>query len=367
MRIGMIIYGSLDLLTGGWIYDRLLVEHLHEQGHAVEIISLTQRNYVRNLADNVSRRLHRRLLNLDCRLLLEDELSHPSLLGVNHRIRQARNCPIVTIVHQVLCRQPLKRFLQLFYQTFERYYLQSVDGFIFNSDTTRRNVASLIDHQRPAIVACPGGDRLGCLASPATIESKCRRAGPLKLIMVGNLTPNKGVMPLITGLSRLPAESWHLTIVGSLSMDRMYAQKVTAWIDRLGLGARVDIRGALDGEDLVKCLTRSHVFVLPFSYEGFGMACLEAMAWGLPVVGSTEGALKEFVEDGINGLLLAPGDISTFARHIHHLHTHRGLLADYSAAALDTFCRRPGWKDSLEKIHSFLLTMADQTKNEIHA
>ncbi|MHC4240055.1 MAG: glycosyltransferase family 4 protein, partial [Planctomycetota bacterium] len=125
MHIGLVIYGSLDLLTGGWIYDRLLVEHLREQGHTVEIISITQRNYVRNLADNVSRRLHRRLLNLDCRLLLEDELSHPSLWDLNHRIRQKRSCPIVTIVHQVLCRQPLKKFLQLFYQTFERYYLQS--------------------------------------------------------------------------------------------------------------------------------------------------------------------------------------------------------------------------------------------------
>lgn len=360
MNIGLIIYGSLDSLTGGWIYDRLLVEHLQAQGHTVEIISIKQRHYVRNLADNFSRTLHRRLLDLDCRLLLEDELSHPSLIGLNHRIRQKRICPIVTIVHQVLCRQPLKKFRQLFYQTFERRYFQSVDGFIFNSDTTGRNVATLTAHRRPAIVAYPGGDRLGCLPSAAAIESKCRRTGPLELIMVGNLTPNKGVLPLIKGLSRLPEESWRLTIVGSLSMDRRYAQKVKALIARLGLASQVDIRGPLDGDDLVENLTRSHVFVLPFSYEGFGMACLEAMAWGLPVVGSAEGALSEFVHDGLNGLLVAPDDISAFARHILHLHTHRGLLADCGRAALATFHRRPGWKESLEKIHAFLISMADK-------
>lgn len=364
MHLGLIIYGNLDWLTGGWIYDRLLVEHLHQQGHTVKVISLKQRNYMRNLADNFSRSLHRRLLNLDCRLLLEDELAHPSLCGLNHRIRRRQSFPIVTIVHQVLCRQPLKKFLQLFYQTIERYYFQSVDGFIFNSDATRRNVASLLDHQRPSIVAYPGGDRLGCLASAATIESKCRRAGPLKLIMVGNLTPNKGALPLITGLARLPQKTWHLTIVGSLSMDRKHSQSVKALIARLGLAPQVDIRGPLDGEDLVKCLTRSHVFVLPFSYEGFGMACLEAMAWGLPVVGSTEGALREFVDDGINGLLVGPGDIDAFARHIHHLHTHRDLLADYGRAALKTFRRWPGWKYSLQKINSFLSSMAEGTKNE---
>jgi glycosyltransferase involved in cell wall biosynthesis len=359
MNIGLIIYGNLDSLTGGWIYDRLLVGHLQARGHTIEIISIKQRNYVRNLADNFSSTLYRRLLDLDCRLLLEDELNHPSLIGLNHRIRQKRSWPIVTIVHQVLCRQPLKKFRQLFYRAFERCYLQSVDGFIFNSDTTCRNVASLTGRQRPSIVAYPGGDRLGCLPSAAAIESKCRRPGPLELIMVANLTPNKGVLPLITGLSRLPEKSWRLTMVGSLSMDRTYVQKVKVLIARLGLAAQVDIRGPLDGEDLVKNLTRSHVFVLPFSYEGFGMACLEAMAWGLPVVGSTEGALREFVYDGLNGLLVAPGDLSAFTRHIHHLHTHRDLLADYGQAALETFHRRPGWKDSLETIHSFLISMAN--------
>ena len=126
MHIGLIIYGSLDLLTGGWIYDRLLVEHLREQGHTVKIISLAQRKYVGNLADNISGRLQRRLLNLDCRLLVEDELCHPSLLGLNHLIRQKRGCPIVTIVHQVLCRQPLKKLLQLFYQTWSIFMKYNV-------------------------------------------------------------------------------------------------------------------------------------------------------------------------------------------------------------------------------------------------
>ena len=365
MLIGLVIYGSLDFLTGGWIYDRMLVEHLRRQGHTVEVISLKQRNYVRNLTDNFSRRWYRRFRDLDCRLLLEDQLSHPSLWALNHRIRQRRSFPIVTIVHQVLCRRPARKPLQLFYQSIERCYFQSVDGCIYNSHTTRRNVASLIDRRSPSIVAYPGGDRLGCLASAATIESKCCRAGPIKLIMVGNLTPNKGILPLIAGLSRLPGKIWQLTIVGSLSMNRRYAQKVKAEIARLGLASQVDIRGPLDGRDLVESLSRSHVFVLPFSYEGFGMACLEAMAWGLPIVGSTEGALGEFVDDGINGLLVAPGDIGAFARHVHHLHTHRNLLAEYGKAALKKFHQRPAWTDSLEQIHSFLLSMAAKTKNEV--
>jgi glycosyltransferase involved in cell wall biosynthesis len=362
MRLGLIIYGNLDMLTGGWLYDRLLVEHLQDQGHTVDVISLSRRNYVRNIADNFSPRLYRQLRDHDCGLLLEDELNHPSLFRLNLRLRQNCNRPIVGIVHQVLCRQPLKKFQQLFYRTIERCYFQSVDGFIFNSQTTRANAASLIDLKQPSLVAYPGGDRLGCLASDAGIESKCGQPGPLKLIFVGNLAPNKGVLPLITGLARLPEKSWRLAMIGSLTMDRGYVQKVRSLIVRLGLERQIDITGPLNGKDLVGRLTESHVFVLPFSYEGFGIACLEAMAWGLPVVGSSAGALKEFVQDGLNGLLVAPGDLGAFAQKLFRLHRDRKLLARCGAAALQTFRERPRWKDSLQKINSFLLSMADRAE-----
>ena len=357
MHVGLIIYGRLDALTGGWIYDRLMVEHLRAQGHTVEVISLKQRNYVRNLADNFSPSFYRRLLDHDCQLLLQDGLAHPSLVGLNQRIKRRRSCPLVTIVHQVLCRQPLKRYQQLIYQAVERRYFKSVDGFIFNSETTRANVETLVGRQRPAVVAYPGGDRLGCLASDAVVEARCRRAGPLQLILVGNLTPNKGVLPLIAGLSRLPPESWRLSLIGSLTMDRAYVQQVRSLIDRLGLGNRIDMPGPLDGHELAERLNDSQVFVLPFSYEGFGVACLEAMAWGLPVVGSTRGALKEFVYDGINGVLIPPGDMTAFTQQIQRLHRDRNLLADYGQEALKTLRHRPGWRDGFHKIESFLLSI----------
>lgn len=362
MHIGLIIYNNLDTLTGGWIYDRLLVDYLQEQGHTVDVISLTRRNYVRNMADNFSPRLYGRLRQHGCRLLLEDQLIHPSLFWLNLRLKQNRSRPIISIVHQVLCRQPLKGFQQVFYRTIERRYFQSVDGFIFNSQTTRANVASLIDLSPSSLVAYPGGDRLGCLSSDADIEAKCLQSGPLKLIFVGNLTPNKGVLPLIMGLARLPEGSWRLSLIGSLTMDRGYVQKAKALIARLGFEGQVDIPGPLEGPDLVKRLTESHVFVLPFSYEGFGIACLEAMAWGLPVVGSCAGALKEFVHDGLNGFLVAPGDVTGFAEKIYRLHGDRTLLARYGAAALQTFRDRPRWKDSLQKINSFLLSLADKAE-----
>ncbi len=356
MHIGLIIYGDLENLTGGWLYDRLLVEDLRKRGHTVEIIALRQQRYTRNLADNFSRRLYRCLVDHDSRLLLQDGLVHPSLAGMNRRIKRRRNRPLITIVHQVLCRQPLKRFQQLFYQAIEGRYFRSVDGFIFNSETTRANVESLVSRPRPAVVASPGGDRLGCLASDTLIDARSRRRGPLRLIFVGNLTPNKGVLPLIEGLSRLPPETWYLTLIGSLTMDRAYVNRVRDLIAGFGLEDQIEMPGPLNGEKLAGRLKAGQVFVLPFSYEGFGIACLEAMAWGLPVLGSSRGALKEFVHEGINGWLIPPGDLNAFARQIQGLHEDRTRLAHCGRSALKTYHSRPKWQDSFQKIHAFLDT-----------
>lgn len=52
MKLGFIIYGSLDTLSGGYLYDRKLVEYLRDQGDTVEIISLPWRNYAAHLTDN---------------------------------------------------------------------------------------------------------------------------------------------------------------------------------------------------------------------------------------------------------------------------------------------------------------------------
>ncbi len=57
MKIGLIIYGSLEIVSGGYLYDRKLVEFLKDQGDQVEIISLPWRGYLRSLADNWCARL----------------------------------------------------------------------------------------------------------------------------------------------------------------------------------------------------------------------------------------------------------------------------------------------------------------------
>jgi len=89
MRIGLLIFGSLDTVSGGYLYDRQLVRYLEAQGDHVQVVSIPWRNYPKHLFDNLSTDLFNRLLNLPVDILLQDELNHPSLFYLNQRLKKA--------------------------------------------------------------------------------------------------------------------------------------------------------------------------------------------------------------------------------------------------------------------------------------
>jgi glycosyltransferase involved in cell wall biosynthesis len=354
MPIALVLYGRLDTLTGGFLYDRYLVEALQRRGHRVEVLGLPWRRYGACLLDNFSRGLCDRLCCGPWDLILQDELVHPSLFRLNRRIRRRGGTPIVSIVHQVLCRQPRRRWFNLAYRQVERGYLQTADAFIFNSAATRDQVRQLVGKTLPHCVARPAGSRLGVLSSQGLIAEKSRQSGPLELLFVGHLSPVKGLHALLAGLARVPRDMWRLTLVGDMVADRRCVRRAREAIARHGLEKQVVFRGRLDGEDLKAVYSRSHVFAMPFAHEGFGIAALEAMGFGLPAIGSSAGGVREFVRHGENGFLVAPGDHESVRRHIEALHRDRGRLIAMGTAAFNTGCAWPSWQQTLEPACVFL-------------
>jgi hypothetical protein len=148
VRVGLVIYGSLDTVSGGYIYDRMLVEHLRRQGEQVEIISLPWRNYGRHLVDNASPTLYHRLRQVSLDVLLQDELNHPSLFCLNRRLQAQVGYPIIAIVHHLRCSEARPAWQNRLYRWVERRYLSTVDGFIFNSQTTKAAVKGVLGMER---------------------------------------------------------------------------------------------------------------------------------------------------------------------------------------------------------------------------
>jgi glycosyltransferase involved in cell wall biosynthesis len=357
VKIGLVIYGSLDTLSGGYLYDRKLVEYLQQQGDVVEILSIPWRNYPAHLLDNFSGSLLARLENLAVDVLLQDELNHPSLFRLNQRLRGKVGYPIVSIVHHLRSSEAHPPALRWLYRRVERRYLRSVQGFVYNSRTTQAAVAALRGEAAGGIVAYPGGDRFSPAISAAAVAQRARRAGPLHILFVGNLTPRKGLHTLIESLARLHARGWLLHVIGRQDVDPGYTARVKRMAAALGVKDRVIFTGKLSENELNDAWIRSHLLAVPSQYEGFGIVYLEGMGFGLPAVGSAAGAAVEIIEDGVNGCLVQPDDPAGLAQRLAALVGDRGLLERMSLAALERFASFPTWADSAARIREYLQSL----------
>jgi glycosyltransferase involved in cell wall biosynthesis len=128
-----------------------------------------------------------------------------------------------------------------------------------------------------------------------------RQAGPFTFALVGRLEPRKGVDLALSALSRVPGVRLEIA-GGGADLARLKTRA-----GALGIGDRAsfhgpleDVRAVLAGADAILCSSRS---------EGLGLALLEGMATGLPVVGFAVGGVPETVVEGETGLLCSAGDV----------------------------------------------------------
>ncbi len=356
MKIGLIIYGSLENLSGGYLYDRKVVEFLQAAGDQVEIVPLPWRNYPRHLLDNFDPDLIARLACIAPDVILEDELNHPSLFLANRRLRARVNAPLVSIVHHLRASEEHPAWVRPLYRWVEGRYLASVDSFVFNSQTTRASVAALLGGPAPGIVAHPAADHLPLPSRTETdrlIAARQERTGPMEILFVGNVIPRKGLHLLLDALTQLDPDRWRLHVVGAHNVDSAYAARLERRIDALGLTHHVILWGRLPDQDLVLRYQEADVLAVP-SYEGFGIVYLEAMAFGVPVLASTAGAAGELVLHGEHGFLTDPRDVDALASHLARLLADAPLRAAMGRRARRRFERHPTWRQTAARIREHL-------------
>jgi glycosyltransferase involved in cell wall biosynthesis len=354
LNVGLLIYGSLDTLTGGYLYDRKMVEYLRNRGDRVRIFSLPWRNYARHVLDNASLKLAGALCSERLDVLVQDELNHPSLFWLNERIRAKVNYSMVALVHHLRCSELRPAWQNSFYRLVEKQYLSTVDGFVVNSLTTLSTVEELATGAKPSVVAYPGKDDIRCDISEEQIARRAEQSGPLEILFVGSLIRRKNLHALLAALARLPKDRWRLTVVGNLHTDPTYSRTVQRQIERDGIGRHVRLLGPLEKKDLVKRYAESHLLAVPSSYEGYGIVYVEGMGFGLPALACSVGAAPEIITHGVNGFLVQSDDVDSMTAHIDELDRDRDKLARMGVAAVERHAALPTWAESAAKIRTFL-------------
>jgi glycosyltransferase involved in cell wall biosynthesis len=234
----------------------------------------------------------------------------------------------------------------------EKKYLKSVDGFIFNSQTTREVVDKLIGNDKPHVIGYPPTDRFGDPMSENEIIERAKR-DELKILFLGNVIHRKGLHVLLEAVKGLESKA-SVDIVGSLDFEPEYARRMQTYVIKHDLSSLVSFHSSLDKEFLIDKLRSAHVLVVPSSYEGYGIVYLEGMGFGLPAVGTTAGAAREIITDGVDGFLIEPGDPDLLVSRLRVLQADRELLVRMSLAARERYLRQPKWDETAGHIREFL-------------
>jgi glycosyltransferase involved in cell wall biosynthesis len=143
--------------------------------------------------------------------------------------------------------------------------------------------------------------------------------------------------------------------VGGLDVEPGYARRQTEFVCARGWNGRVRFTGYVEPGELAGILKQHDVLAGPSQYEGYGIAYLEALGAGLPVIASTGGAAAEFIRPGENGFLVDPDDRDDLADLLGKLHRDRPLLARLGKQARLSFESHPTWDGSMTMARDFLV------------
>jgi D-inositol-3-phosphate glycosyltransferase len=206
----------------------------------------------------------------------------------------------------------------------ERDLLQTVDGVIATCRDEvaelRRMAAGAGASHRITVVPCGVSDTFSPLGPVA------ERGRRLRLVTVSRLVPRKGIADVVRAVALLRHDV-ELVVVGDAAEagDGSAVADLRTLAGHLGIADRVVLAGRMEAPDVAATMRSADVVVCAPWYEPFGIVPVEAMACGVPVVGTAVGGLLDTVVDGVTGLLVPPRCPDRLAQALDR------LLADAAA------------------------------------
>ncbi len=316
--------GLRDHSTGGYAFNFRMAEALEKAGHTMSIIHF----------NTLPARLQGSRIGGSLHVLKEVLKERPDLLIVSKSysfmgplrlLLPLLGIPVLYMVHHLEWHDReddvsgLRRALV-------RWFVTGGDMVWVNSGCTASDVASLgIPSERISVIP-PGYQAF-------SVPPYHERELPVKIITVGTLCPRKDQLTLIKSCAGLGELDFQLHILGDESTDPEYSRRVRRLVDSADLSSRVFFHGHLPLNDLQKFYGECHILANLSRWEGYGMAVVDALQSGLPVVAADAGAVPELIEHGVQGYLIPPGDVAACTEYLRDLISSGTLRLELSINA----------------------------------
>ena len=333
--VAFAIPGAIETRTGGYAYDRRLIAGLRARGLPIDHLAWPA-GFPAPTADERAAAARSLSRQPSGRIVIIDGLAFGALPDLAEA--EGGRLRLVALVHHPLA---LESDAPAGLLAPERRALAQAAAVIATSQTTAETLRR--DYGVPAerlVVAPPGTDP----APPAA------RLGS-HILSLGSVTPRKGHDVLVAALNRIVNLPWRCTIAGSLDRAPATAAALRAQIADAGLTDRIVLAGEV--EDTGALYAGADLFVLASRHEGFGMAYAEALKRGLPVIGTTAGAIPSVVPPEA-GALVPPDDPEALASAVASLLADPAARDAASAAALQAAARLPRWEDTVAAVAALL-------------
>ena len=327
--------GDLSTPTGGYAYDRRMITELQRFAGSIAVLDLGEGFPRPPPAIRAAALSKLAAVPPDCPAVI-DGLALGALPEVAALRRSHR---LVALVHHPLALESgLSRPEIEMLGASERAALAGVRHVVTTSRTVARILVADYGVQEARItIAPPGTD-----PAPAARGSQ---SPAVVLLAVGAITPRKGYDVLVAALAMLGASPWRLTIVGDRHRDPAAAARLEADIVRFGLSNRIALAGAVSRARLEAFYDGADLFVLASRFEGYGMACADAMARGLPIIGTIAGAIPDTAP---SALLVPPDNAVALAAALEATIANRGARNRLAAATRRAARALPTWPASAE-------------------
>lgn len=344
------IPGDLTTVTGGYLYERRLLEGLREVGTDVEHLQLGASFPDPSPADLAHAVAAMAAVDAATPLILDGFVFGSMPTEALARLW----APIVGMVHHPLAHEEglsAARRAHLFRT--ERDNLRLAAAVLVPSPHTARILAGEYGADPARItIARPGTDRpTGGRAAPVV---------PPLILSVGIQHPRKGHDILLRALARLTDLEWTAVIVGS-AYDAGHATALSRARRELGLSHRVRLAGGVPDAERDDLYRGATVFALATRYEGYGLVFDEALAHGLPIVSCRTGAVPETVPPAA-GLLVPPDDPDAFADALRVMLVEADRRATMSRAAAEAGTALPSWLDTATTAQVMLDALTDRSR-----
>lgn len=348
LKVTLVYPGDLDTRTGGYRYDKRMVEELNKLQARYGAENIASRSLQGDYpfpgeeqleqANSVLARID------DGTVTLIDGLAYSVMPDVLKR--HANRLKLVALIHHPLALETgLSPEQSQALKVLETQALSYAQHIITTSTLTAESLSEYRVRSDNVSAILPGTD----MASPAqgSDSSTCR------FLCVATLTPRKAHHVLLDALASLKHLDWDLNCVGSTERDDATYQALLAQRTKLGLDSRVHFSGELEDAGLTTCFNEADAFVLASYHEGYGMVLTEAIARALPIICTEGGAMAQTVPDGA-GILVPSGNVVELSRALQRFLEDPNLRNQLSTQAALARTQLRSWESAAAELSAVL-------------